>query len=185
MRVVAGRFGGRKLKVPAGGATRPTVERVREALFSILGASVTGARVLDCYAGSGALGIEALSRGASFAAFVDKGRPAVEAIRENLATVGAQEPADARVLQRPLEGSVPALRELGPFDLVFVDPPFAAVRDGTAQVALSAVVRAGVLSDEGLVVFEIPSDQPDPQIPGLDVENVRSYGDTRLIFLRP
>lgn len=185
MRVVAGRFGGRRLKAPPGGGTRPTVERVREALFSILGSSVSGARVLDCYAGSGSLGIEALSRGAAHAVFVDKGRAAADVIRENLATVGVAQPSGARILQRSLETCGPALRQLGPFDLVLVDPPFAAVRDGSALKALATVVSAGVLSNEALVVFEVPSDQSNPVVAGLWEESARQYGDTRLVFLRP
>lgn len=185
MRVVSGRYGGRRLKAPPGNATRPTVERVREALFSILGSSVTGTRVLDCYAGSGSLGIEALSRGATSAVFVDKGRVAADAIRENLTTVGATDPNVARVVQRGLEESVPTLRALGPFDLVLVDPPFAAVRDGTAMRAMEALVRGGVFAADALVVLEFPADQPTPRIEGLDEESVRPYGDTRLVFLRP
>lgn len=185
MRVVAGKLGGRKLKAPPGRDTRPTVERVREALFSILGPSVAGAHVLDCYAGSGSLGIEAFSRGAGHVVFVDKGRTAVDVIRDNLASVGMVQPRDARVVQRSLESAGATLRELGPFDLVLVDPPFAAVRDGSALQALSSVVRAGVLSEEALVVLEVPSDQRDLAIDGLEEENTRSYGDTRLIFLRP
>ncbi len=185
MRVVAGRYGGRRLKAPPGGATRPTVERVREALFNILGGSVAGARVLDCYAGSGALGIEALSRGAAHAVFVDKGRVAVEIIRQNLATVGVRQPDGAHVLQRALETSGPALRDLGPFDLVLVDPPFASVRDGSALTALGAVVRAGVLAPDALVILEVPSDQANPVVEGLWEESARPYGDTRLVFLRP
>src|SRR3954454_20252175 len=99
MRVIAGRFGGRRLQAPAGAATRPTSDRVREALFAIRGERVAGARVLDLYAGSGALGIEALSRGAAEATFVDSAPAAVRAVRANLEAVGAQAEvrrADAR-----------------------------------------------------------------------------------------
>lgn len=185
MRVVAGKFGGRRLRAPSGKGTRPTVERVREALFSILGSSVVGARVLDCYAGSGSLGIEAISRGAAYAVFVDKGRPAVATIQENLRALGICNPEAARIIPRDVEGAIPMLRDLAPFDLVLVDPPFAAVRDQTALTALGAVVRAGVLAQQALVVVEVPSDQPDATVDGLALGDARSYGDTRLLFLRP
>jgi len=184
MRVVAGKFGGRRLRAPSGNGTRPTVERVREALFSILGSSVAGVRVLDCYAGSGSLGIEAISRGAAYAVFVDKGRPAVAAIQENLRALGIPTPDAACIIPRNVEGSIPMLREFAPFDLVLVDPPFAAVRDQTALAALGAVVRSGVLAQHALVIVEVPSDQPDATVDGLVLEDARCYGDTRLLFLR-
>src|SRR5205807_2939069 len=121
VRVVAGAFKGRRLQAPAGGRTRPTSDRVREALFSILG-DVSDARVLDLYAGSGALGIEALSRGAAGATFVDSDREAVVAIRANLALTGTDDRAS--VVRSPV-GSFLAAGRHGPFDLVFLDPPYA------------------------------------------------------------
>ncbi len=185
MRIVAGKFGGRRLQAPPGNETRPTVERVREALFSILGPSVVGARVLDCYAGSGSLGIEALSRGAASVVFIDKGQIPASIVRDNLASLGLTQNNLARVLQRDVEDCASLLRTLGPFDMVFVDPPFAAVRDGSALEAVAALVRAEILAQDALVVIEFPSNQPTPRIAGLDEESVRPYGDTRLAFLRP
>ncbi|MCU0690953.1 MAG: 16S rRNA (guanine(966)-N(2))-methyltransferase RsmD [Polyangiaceae bacterium] len=184
MRVIGGQFGGRHLRAPPGRGTRPTTDRVRGALFNILGPSVQGARALDLYAGSGALGIEALSRGAMLAVFVEKARIAADTVRANLATLHLHDPSVARVLQRSIEQSVPLIASLGPFDLCLVDPPFEAVREGTALRALADVVRGNVLHANALVVVEIPADQPDPYIEGLAPEAVRAYGDTRLVFLR-
>lgn len=185
MRVVGGTHRGRKLRVPPGKSTRPTTERVREALFNVLGPRVQDQAVLDLYAGSGSLGIEALSRGAASVVFVEMGRVAADVIRNNLAGLGLQEPSRAQVLQRPIERSLDRLRELGPFDLCLVDPPFAAVRDGTAIRTLDRVASAGVLGPEALVILEYPSDQPNPVFEKLACEDIRAYGDTRLSFLRP
>lgn len=173
------------MQAPPGQGTRPTTDRVREALFNVLGGSVAGRKVLDCYAGSGALGIEALSRGAGSAVFVEKGRQAAEVVRSNLALVGLQRSEIAQVVQRPLEKSLGTLQALGPFDLWLVDPPFAMVRDGTSITALAAMVRAGLLAEGGLVVLEYPSDQECPVIQGLQSEDIRHYGDSRLVIYGP
>src|SRR5918999_4707697 len=121
MRVIAGRYGGRRLQAPPGAATRPTSDRVREALFSVLGGRVDGANVLDLFAGSGALGIEALSRGAAEATFVDSAPAAARAVRANLEALGLEAEvhrADARAFLR-------AARKGGrQYDLVLIDPPY-------------------------------------------------------------
>jgi 16S rRNA (guanine966-N2)-methyltransferase len=172
MRVVAGTFKGRRLQAPRGARTRPTSDKVREALFSLLG-HVSGLRVLDLYAGSGALGIEALSRGAASATFVERDQPAVAALRRNLAAVGA----DAAVRRQD------ALRFLasasGPFDLVFVDPPY----DSAVRVAgpLSQRLPA-VLTQGARVVTE--SDKRAPLELALPLEVERVYGDTRVAIHR-
>ena len=169
MRVVAGEFRGRRLHVPRGRATRPTADRVREALFSMLG-DVSGARVLDLYAGSGALGIEALSRGARSAVFVERDAPAVAAIRRNLKAVGA-EAADVRRQD--------VLRFLTScedgFDLVFADPPY----DSAPRLAgpLSAALPA-VLNENALIVTE--SSKRTPLELTLPLARERTYGDTRI-----
>jgi 16S rRNA (guanine966-N2)-methyltransferase len=167
--VIAGRLGGRRLSAPRGLATRPTSDRVREALFSALG-DVRGARVLDLYAGTGALGIEALSRGAAHATFVESARPALAALRENLAALGIE--GDARVLSQPVARALPALA--GPFDLVFADPPYAALAE--VPVALEALRPA--LGEEARVVVEHASRDAAPAIGGLIPRPSRVYGDT-------
>jgi 16S rRNA (guanine966-N2)-methyltransferase len=170
VRVVAGVHGGRRLVAPPGDATRPTSDRVREALFSVLGASVDGARVLDLYAGSGALGIEALSRGAAAAVFVDRAQPAIGAIRANLAALGIE--ADVRRMQARTALRTAAGRAEA-YDLVFLDPPYrrAAELGRELSEALPAVLAPGAR-----VVSE--SDRRDPLALELPLSDERRYGDT-------
>jgi 16S rRNA (guanine966-N2)-methyltransferase len=186
MRVVAGLYAGRRLRGPAGRATRPTAERVREALFAVLGEQVRGAAVLDGYAGSGSLGIEALSRGAARVVFVEKDPAAAAVIRANLAAIGLEGSALARVLVASLERSAKALGGCAPggFDLWLVDPPFDAVRDGSAMRALERLAAGRVLRQGGLAVVEVPADHPPLRLEGLALEQLRPYGDSRLAFLR-
>jgi 16S rRNA (guanine966-N2)-methyltransferase len=176
MRVVAGTHRGRRLAAPPGRAVRPTADRVREALFAILG-PLDGVRVLDLFAGSGALGIEALSRGAEGAVFVDADPRAVRAVRENLARLGLEAPvhrADAlRFLARH------AAAGGTPFDLAFVDPPYSSA-DRLAQ-PLSERLPA-VLTPNALIVTE--SDLRQPLTLALPLEDERRYGDTRLAVHR-
>jgi 16S rRNA (guanine966-N2)-methyltransferase len=169
VRVVAGEFKGRRLHAPRGRRTRPTADRVREALFSILG-DVSGLRVLDLFAGSGALGIEALSRGASEAVFVDDDARAVEAIRRNLDAVGAPAEVHRRDVLRYLAGAAGER-----YDLVFVDPPYdSAVRlGGPLSESLPAL-----LGDQGRIVTE--SDKRSPLALELPLVLERAYGDTRV-----
>jgi 16S rRNA (guanine(966)-N(2))-methyltransferase RsmD len=169
-RVIAGRYGGRRLQAPPGDATRPTADRVREALFSILGPAVGGARVLDLFAGSGALGLEALSRGAAGVTFVDSAQPAIRSLRTNLAALGA----DAEVVRadavRWLRGASARSRQ---YDLVFLDPPYrrAGALGGELSEALPAVLAPGAL-----VISE--SDRRAPLELSIPVTDERRYGDT-------
>jgi 16S rRNA (guanine966-N2)-methyltransferase len=158
---------------------------VREALFNVLGGSVAGCSVLDCFAGSGALGIEALSRGAARAVFVEPTHQAVQVLRANLAALGPDAGTRVQVVHKPLEKSLAVLRPAGPFDLWLVDPPFAMVRDGAAMAVLSKMSRQGLLALGGTVVFEYPADQDCPAIEGLLPEDVRHYGDSRVAFYGP
>jgi 16S rRNA (guanine966-N2)-methyltransferase len=169
MRIVAGEFRGRRLQAPRGSSTRPTADRVREALFSMLG-DVGGLRVLDLFAGSGALGIEALSRGAASAVFVERDHAAVAAIRRNLEAVGVTETA---VRRRDVLGFLGSCS--GSFDLVFVDPPY----DSAPRLAgpLSAALPA-VLSEDALIVTE--SSKHTPLELSLPLTRERTYVDTRI-----
>jgi 16S rRNA (guanine966-N2)-methyltransferase len=173
MRVVAGQYRGRRLSAPRGTSVRPTSDRVREALFSILG-DLDGLRVLDLFAGSGALGIEALSRGAASATLVENDRAALDALRANLAPLGA---ADAEVVRAD------ALRWLagrrGPYDLVFLDPPYSEARK--LAEPLSQKLPAA-LSPEALIVSE--SDKRDPLMLAFPLEDERAYGNTRIAIHR-
>ncbi|HEY5194595.1 MAG TPA: 16S rRNA (guanine(966)-N(2))-methyltransferase RsmD, partial [Solirubrobacteraceae bacterium] len=150
MRVISGRLGGRRLSAPRGRTTRPTSDRVREALFSMLGA-IDGASVLDLFAGTGALGIEALSRGAARALFVERDTAAVAALRGNLAQLGLAEP-QARVRVGDALEALRAARGAGEtYDLVFVDPPYSQARE--LERGLSALLPA-LLAPDARVVIE-------------------------------
>jgi 16S rRNA (guanine966-N2)-methyltransferase len=171
VRVVAGRFGGRSLVAPRGQATRPTSDRVREALFSILGPlPVEGARALDLFAGSGALGIEALSRGAWQAVFVDTSPAAVAVIRRNLAAVGVEAEVRRQDALAFLRG---ASRDARQYDLVFLDPPYR--HAGALGQELSAALGP-VLTPAARVVTE--SDRRAPLELDLELLDERRYGDT-------
>jgi 16S rRNA (guanine966-N2)-methyltransferase len=168
VRVVAGQFKGRRLAAPRGTRTRPTADRVREALFSMLG-DVEGARVLDLYAGSGALGIEALSRGAASAVFVERDPRAVAAIERNLAAIGVE----ATVLRRDVPRFLAA--EDGAFDLVFCDPPY----DSASRLAGPLADRLPALvAEDARIVTE--SDKRNPLVLPFPLLVERDYGDTRI-----
>jgi 16S rRNA (guanine966-N2)-methyltransferase len=177
MRVIAGIARGRRLaSPPAGAATRPTSDKVREALFSVLGEAVLEARVLDLFAGTGALGIEALSRGARHATFVEADRGLCEIVRQNLATVGLGD--RATVLTRDVRRAASALTG-GPYDLVLMDPPYSKGLEGEA---LRMLVAAHLLAPDALVVVEHTS-RETPTLPPevaavLEPERTRVYGDT-------
>ena len=173
MRVVAGTHRGRPLKAPPGRGTRPTADRVREALFSILG-PVDAKHVLDLFAGSGALGIEALSRGAGSATFVERDRRAAAIIRANLDAIRE----DAEVVVADALRWLPRQSEAA-FDLVLIDPPY----DSAAAVGATLSERLPpVLTPEGLIVTE--SDKRNPLILDLPLADERTYGDTRIAIHR-
>jgi 16S rRNA (guanine966-N2)-methyltransferase len=169
MRVIAGSHRGRTLQAPRGRTTRPTSDRVREALFSILG-EIGGVAVLDLFAGSGALAIEALSRGASNATLVDSSPGAIAAIRRNLDALGI----NAEVVRGDaVEWCEQAKRRARQYDLVFLDPPY---RHGSALGARLTAALAGVLAPEARVVAE--SDRREPLGLVLPLLDERRYGDT-------
>jgi 16S rRNA (guanine966-N2)-methyltransferase len=170
VRVVAGLYGGRRLVAPPGDATRPTSDRVREALFSVLGRSVEDTRVLDLYAGSGALGIEALSRGASSAVFVDRAQGAITAIRANLEALGIE--ADVRRMQAATALRTAASRGEA-YDLVFLDPPYRRSADLGQELsdALGALLAPGAR-----VISE--SDRRERLELAIPLTDERRYGDT-------
>lgn len=171
MRIVAGSFGGRVLRAPKGSDTRPTSDRVREALFSIL-ASVEDARVLDLFAGSGALGIEALSRGAARATFVDSAAPAIAAVRHNLVELGLEADVVKLPALRALACTPVADRE---YDLVFLDPPYRMA--STLGPQLSTALPP-ILAEGARVVVE--SDRRAPLELDMTLLRERQYGDTLL-----
>jgi len=183
MRIVGGRLKGRALAAPASQAIRPTSERLREAIFDILEhrypGHVQGARVVDLFAGSGALAIEALSRGARFALLVDNGAKARALIRANVAALGLGGVSRIWRADATKLGSAPAG---GPFALAFLDPPYG---QGLAARALAALVAGGWLEREALCVVEEAARADIAAPEGLALIDERIYGDTRIaIFER-
>jgi 16S rRNA (guanine966-N2)-methyltransferase len=182
MRVVGGRLKGLGLAAPKGDAIRPTSDRLREAVFNILvhshGDPVAGARVLDLCAGTGAMGIEALSRGARSAVFIDISAEARAIIRRNLEAAGIM--GLARISKRDAAHLGPAGGQ-GGFTLVFLDPPYG---KGIAAKALRSLVKGGWLADGALVVVEEAADATLDVSAGYEELERRNYGDTRIYVLR-
>lgn len=183
MRVVGGRLGGRTLRAPRGSATRPTTDRVRESLFQILG-DLTGLSVADLYAGTGALGIEALSRGARWVTFVESNRPAAKALRENLETLGLG--ASSQLVVLPVERAAAALGAHAPYDLILADPPWAEIEH--ALRTLTKLLSALPLPEGGRLVIEHAARDRLALPPGfpLALRDSRSWGDTAVsLFSAP
>jgi len=176
-RIVAGTVGGRRLRVPANG-TRPTSDRVREALFNVLGARLdwAGTRVLDLYAGSGALGLEALSRGAGTALLIESDRRAAEVAKANIAELGLSRAA----VRTAAVSAVLGVAADEPFDVVFSDPPYALPAVAVAA-DLCALVERGWVASGSLVIVERSSRSPETAWPpGFDADKGRRYGETRI-----
>jgi len=176
MRIVGGSLGGRVLRAPTGAATRPTSEKVREAMFAILG-PVDGLEVLDLFAGSGAVGIEALSRGAAHATFCDSGRAALGAIRGNLRELGLDDRATVVAADALAFAARPPVR--GPWGLVFVDPPYASE---LAVRAAAAIPPAHFAAGASLVIEHDRRHAPPEVLGSLLRTDDRRYGDTLLSF---
>jgi 16S rRNA (guanine966-N2)-methyltransferase len=187
MRVVGGRLRSRPIAGPkaegnSSEGLRPTADRLREALFNILmhayGDPVTGARVLDLFAGTGALGIEAISRGAAFVQFVDDGVEARSLLRNNTEALGLG--GTTRIFRRDATKLGPA-HPMEPFSLVFLDPPY---RKGLAELALASAREGGWLKPEALIVVEEAADAAFKSPEGFEELERREYDDTELVFLR-
>lgn len=178
MRIIAGDWRGRKLSAPKGDATRPTADRTRETLFSMLTSrlgSFEDLRVADLFAGSGALGLEALSRGAAHCLFVEQDRDAVDVIRANITSL------DARGRCTVEAGSVMGLRAAKePLDLILLDPPY---RTGAGEVALDRMLRLGWIGEATWIALETAFDE-EPEIKGLTIETSRKVGKARLHIMQ-
>ena len=185
MRIVAGSLKGRAILAPEGQGTRPTSDRARQAIFNVLehaswGESLQGARVMDIYAGSGALGFEALSRGAAFALFVEIDDGARGVIRENMDAYGLF--GRGRVHRRSAIDLGERPGSVGEaFDLAFLDPPYA---KGLGEQTLERLREGQWLKPGAIVVFERGSDEPDIDTPGYERLDARDYGAARVLFLR-
>jgi 16S rRNA (guanine966-N2)-methyltransferase len=174
MRVIAGELGGRRLQAPRGKSTRPTSDRVREALFAMLG-ELGGASVLDLFAGSGALGIEALSRGAEQTVFVERDEPALRVLRTNLELLGLGNDR-AQVRRAEVRAALrSARRRKETYDLIFIDPPYSQARDWGPELSAALVP---LLRPAARVVVE--SDRRAPMELELALERERRYGDTSI-----
>ena len=182
MRVIGGADRGRRLAAPRGLRTRPTAERVREALFDILGPTVAGMRVLELFAGTGAVGIEALSRGSTRVVFVERDREALRVLRANLAALAVSRER-ARVVAGDALAVLPGLaRSEAPFGLVFLDPPYAGL---LGPRALDALAGGTLLLPGARVVVQHFAKTPIPRVAGLVPERgSRHFGQTALTFLR-
>ena len=181
MRIITGRYKGKELRTASGDETRPTMGRVREALFSIISGNVEEAVVLDLFAGSGALGIEALSRGAARAHFIEKSRRVVEILNSNIAMLPG---ADCAVHFGPVERVLPGLAKKGlKFDLVFMDPPY---NRGIVPRTLEALCRLGLLAPDCRVIAEHETRfKPPREIDSLFRIDRRKYGDTTISIYSP
>jgi 16S rRNA (guanine966-N2)-methyltransferase len=182
MRVVGGRLRGRTITGPKGSTIRPTADRLRESLFNILlhafGDPITGARVLDLFAGTGALGIEALSRGAAFALLVDDGAEARALIRENVAALGLG--GVSRIFRRDAT-RLGAAHPVEPFALVFIDPPYGRA---LAEAALVSARDGGWLQPDALMVVEEAVKAAFTPPEGFSLLERRAYDDSELVFCR-
>ncbi len=178
MRIIAGEWKRRQLKAPAGDATRPTADRTRETLFSMLASrlgSFEGLSVADLFAGSGALGLEALSRGAANCLFVEQDAAAVRCLRDNIAAFRAQQRCEV------IAGSVMSLPPAkAPRDLILLDPPYGT---GAGAVAIDRLVRLGWIGEATWVALEIGAKE-DAKVRALEVESERKVGAAKLVLLR-
>ncbi|ANP45119.1 16S rRNA (guanine(966)-N(2))-methyltransferase RsmD [Candidatus Viadribacter manganicus] len=184
MRIVGGQYKGRAITAPAGRDTRPTSDRARESLFNVLAHAdwspgLEGRRVLDLFAGSGALGLEAMSRGAVFALFVETDSAARGAIRDNIEALGLF--GNTRIHRRDATDLGPKPAGLGePFDLVFLDPPYG---KGLGERALAALREGSWMTPDALIILEVGADET-PILPAYETLDERSYGAAKLIFLK-
>ncbi|MFH1058127.1 MAG: 16S rRNA (guanine(966)-N(2))-methyltransferase RsmD [Pseudomonadota bacterium] len=178
IKVTGGELRGRNLRTPPGLATRPTAAKVRQAIFNILAGRVAGARAADLFAGSGALGIEALSRGAAACVFVEEDRPTAGLLGANLAALGLA--GRSQVIAAALAASESRLLAAGPFDLILADPPYGR---GQVEALTGLCARAGMLAAGGVLVIEhAPAEHPAAN-DGLALDDRRAYGQTEVSFL--
>jgi len=181
MRIIAGTYRSRTLQAPAGLATRPTSDRLRETLFNVLAPRIAGARLLDLYAGSGAVGIEALSRGAAAVEFVERSEPALRVLRANLARLGLT--AGFSIHAAPVNAVLKRLKLPAAFDLVFLDPPYDAEAEYASTLGLLGGQAAALLAPGALVVGEHRKKQGLEEVYGrLIRKRLLEQGDAALSF---
>ena len=178
MRIIGGKYRSRVLATFDGEAVRPTADRVKESLFNILALRFQGARVLDLFSGSGALGLESLSRGAKEVVFNDKSKDSIAILKKNMKTLKIEEGREARVYNLDADIYLDYAKE--PFDLIFIDPPYALE---VGVKAVEKIAKKGLLSENGVLVFE--RDKPfEGEVQGLEKYDERKYGKTVITFFR-
>lgn len=176
MRIISGKARGRRLTAPKGFATRPTSDRVKEAIFNVLSAKIAGSSVIDVFAGTGGLGIEALSRGAAHAIFIEKKREAWSVVKKNLAITGFNN--CAQVFLGDFTFVLPRLKEKS--DLVFLDPPY---NQGLIQPAVSLIIGLDLLKEDGVIIIETNSKLKEhPQSEKITLGKEYLYGDTAVLY---
>ena len=180
MRVISGSARGLKLKAPEGLSTRPTTDRIKESLFNIISADLYDCRFLDLFSGSGAIGTEALSRGAECAVMVDADFKSINIINDNVKAARVQDRAEV------IKGDVvSAIKKLGlrgdKFDIIFMDPPY---NKGLVQTTVQAIANADILCDDGFIIAEQSQEDDLPDINGLDIFRVKDYKVTKMTFLQ-
>lgn len=179
MRVISGSARGRKLKAPEGLTTRPTTDRIKESLFNIIAADLYECRFLDLFSGSGSMGIEAISRGAKKAVFVDNNRNSVAVINENIKATRFEERAE--VMNCDVSNAIARLGSLGEkFDIIFMDPPY---NKGLVESALTYIVKENILADDGYIIAEQSQEDKIPEVQGLEVFRIKDYKITKMTFL--
>ena len=178
MRIIGGKYKSRVLATFDGEAVRPTADRVKESLFNILALRFHGARVLDLFSGSGALGLESLSRGAREVVFNDKSKDSVAILKKNMKTLKVEDGKEAKVYNLDADVYLDYAKE--PFDIIFIDPPYAL---DVGVRAVEKIAKKSLLSEKGVLVFE--RDKPfDGEVDGLEKYDERKYGKTVLTFFR-
>lgn len=179
MRVISGSARGHKLKAPEGLNTRPTTDRIKESLFNIIAMDLYECKFLDLFSGSGGMGIEALSRGAEKAVFVDKDRESISIIKDNLKATKLD--GKAQVLNCDITSAISRLGSLGEkFDIIFMDPPY---NKGLVETALTYIVKENLLATDGYIIAEQSQEDEIPSISGLVVTRIKDYKITKMTFL--
>ena len=183
MRIIAGKFRSRQIQTVSGNDVRPTTDMLRETLFNVLGPRIEGCRFLDLFAGTGAVGIEAVSRGAAFAVFVESHPPAARLIGKNLASLGIAEGVRVMALQALAAVARLAAERVRPFDCVFLDPPYA--QEGDYRATLEAIDETALVAEAGVVVVEHrKSFAPPARVGQLERFRGLRQGDAELGFYR-
>ena len=180
MRVISGSARGLKLKAPKGSNTRPTADRIKESLFNIIAGDLYEVNFLDLFGGSGAIGIEAVSRGAARAVFIDSDREAQGIIKDNIKAAKIE--SRCRVLGCDIKSGILRLSQSGEkFDIIFMDPPY---DRGLTEETLNAIARTRILKDDGFIICEQAIEESEPNIDGLCVFRVKEYKIAKMTFIK-